>query len=267
MCLPKDSALISKIRRTSDQINFHNLYIFNRSGICIYGINFTNLYQIEQEQLISSYFSALMAFTKELIGDKVKTVEMGGGIKLVVFEKGTLFYSLLCNSIENLILLEEVISNIHHEFMLYVKENKIKVDLEYICDENLNYIIEDIIKETLSNEYDLEKEEKIIKYLQEISFNDDINGVILLTDRGKIIYSSLNNIEYFLKEVDFRIKICNNSILKLFYTSKDKELIFSEYVKDKYFVILVFDFKTRFGIAELYMHKIIKKIENVLNHS
>ncbi|MFX1590366.1 MAG: hypothetical protein ACFFC1_19710, partial [Promethearchaeota archaeon] len=113
MSFTDDSALISKIKRVSDKINIHNLFIFNKSGICIYGINFTNLYQIEQEQLISSYFTALMSFTKELIGDKVKTVEMGGGIKLVVFEKGNLFYSILCNSIVNLLLLEELISKMH----------------------------------------------------------------------------------------------------------------------------------------------------------
>ncbi|MFX0058001.1 MAG: hypothetical protein ACFE85_06610 [Candidatus Hodarchaeota archaeon] len=265
MSLPENSALISKIKRTSDKINIHNMFIFNKSGICIFGINFTNLYPIEQEQLISSYFTALMSFTKELIGDKVKTVEMGGGIKLVVFEKGKLYYSLLCNSIENLLLLEEVISKIHNKFMLYVRENKVKIDLEYICDDNLNFLIEDVIKETLSNEFDLEKEKNIIQYLKDTSLNDDINGIIFLTDKGKVIYSSLNNIEHFLKEVDFRVKICNNSILKLFYTSKNKELIFSDYIKDKYLVILIFDYKTRFGIAELYIHKIVKKIENILN--
>ncbi|MFW9937223.1 MAG: hypothetical protein ACFFD5_06205 [Candidatus Thorarchaeota archaeon] len=264
MSFTDDSALISKIKRVSDKINIHNLFIFNKSGICIYGINFTNLYQIEQEQLISSYFTALMSFTKELIGDKVKTVEMGGGIKLVVFEKGSLFYSILCNSIVNLLLLEELISKMHSKFMIYIQKNKINVNLEYISDENLNFIIEDIIKTTFTNEFDLEKEEKIIEYLKELSINADINGIILLTDKGQIIYSSLRNIEHLLKEVDFRVKICNNSILKLFYTSKNSELIFSEYIKDKYLVIAIFDFKTRFGIAELYIHKIVKKVEQIL---
>ena len=71
-------------------MNIHNLFIFNKSCICIYGLNLTNLYPLEQEQIISSYFTALMSFTKELIGNKIKTVEMGGGIKLVVFEKKNL---------------------------------------------------------------------------------------------------------------------------------------------------------------------------------
>jgi len=205
-----------------------------------------------------------MSFTKELIGDKFKTVEMGGGIKLVVFEVGNLFYCLICNSIENIFLLEELISKMHSKFKIYVRKNNIKLDLEYISDENLNFIIEDIIKCALTNEFDLEKENKIIQFLKQLSLNADINGIILLTDKGQIIYSSLTNIEHFLKEVDFRVKIFNNSILKLFYTSKNNELIFSEYIKDKYLVITIFDFKTRFGIAELYIYKIVKKIEQIL---
>ena len=49
MSFTDDSASISKIKRVSDKINIHNLFIFNKSGICIYDINFTNLYRIEQK--------------------------------------------------------------------------------------------------------------------------------------------------------------------------------------------------------------------------
>ncbi|GAH88335.1 unnamed protein product, partial [marine sediment metagenome] len=122
MGIPDHSAIVSKIKRAPEKLNIHNLFIFNISGICIYGLNLTNLYPIEQEQLISSYFTALMSFTKELIGDKIKTVEMGGGIKLVVFEKRTLYYSLLCSTIENLELLEAIISKVNSKFLEYVNQ-------------------------------------------------------------------------------------------------------------------------------------------------
>jgi len=264
MSLPDHSILFSKIKRCPDKLTIHNLFVFNKAGICIYGVNLTNLYRIEQEQLISSYFTALNSFTKELIGDKIKTVEMGGGIKLVVFEKGNLYYCILSDSIENLILLEDIISKVQSKFIKYIRRNNIKIDLEYIYDEDLDELIEETIKNFLSKEFDLRKEEKIITLLNEQSLSDDINGIILLTDRGKLIYSSIRNIHEFLKEVDFRVKICNNTILKLFYTSKNKELIFSEFVEDLYIVILIFDSKTRFGIAELYLHKVVKNIKNIL---
>ena len=267
MGIPDNSAIVSKIKRTYDKLNIHNLFIFNKSGICIYGLNLTNLYPIEQEQLISSYFTALMSFTKELIGDKIKTVEMGGGIKLVVFEKKNLYYNLLCNTIENWQLLEEIISKIHTKFSEYVIKNDIKTDLEYVNDEQLNYLIEDIIREPFSSEFDLIKEDEIISLLKELHLNDDIKGVILLTNMGKVVFSSFNKmiIKDFLKEVDFRVKICNNTILKLFYTSKNNELIFSENVNDLYILILIFDAKIRFGMAEFYLQKVVNKIINLLN--
>ncbi|MBY9009226.1 MAG: hypothetical protein KGD74_05115, partial [Candidatus Lokiarchaeota archaeon] len=147
MEIPDHSATVSKIKQAPDKVNIHNLFIFNKSGICIYGLNLTNLYPIEQEQLISSYFTALMSFTKELIGDKIKSLEICGGIKLVVFEKKSLFYSILCSTIENLEFLEDLISKIEFQFLSYVNKHKIKTDLEYVYDEHLNYLIEDIIKE------------------------------------------------------------------------------------------------------------------------
>lgn len=266
MGIPDHSTLVSKIKRAPEKLSIHNLFIFNKSGICIYGLNLTNLYPIEQEQLISSYFTALMSFTKELIGDKIKTVEMGGGIKLVVFEKRGLYYSLLCSTIENLELLEAIISKINSKFLEYVNKNKIKTDLEYVYDEHLNYLIEDIIREPFSSEFDLKKEGIITAYLKEFQQSADLNGAILLTNRGKVIFSSFNDtsLNRFLKEVDFRVKISNNSILKLFYTSKNNELIFSENIRDIYILILIFDTKIRFGMAEFYLQKAVKKITNVL---
>ncbi len=267
MGIPDHSAIVSKIKRAPEKLNIHNLFIFNISGICIYGLNLTNLYPIEQEQLISSYFTALMSFTKELIGDKIKTVEMGGGIKLVVFEKRTLYYSLLCSTIENLELLEAIISKVNSKFLEYVNKNKIKTDLEYVYDEHLNYSLEDIIRAPFSSEYDLKKEGVITEFLRNFQLNNDINGVILLTNRGKVIFSSINdiNLRRFLKEVDFRVKIFNNSILKLFYTSKNNELIFSENIQDIYIIILIFDTKIRFGMADFYLQKVVKMITDILN--
>jgi hypothetical protein len=268
MTYPGSSKSAQKIKRIADKSNIHNLFIFNKSGICIYGFNLTNLYPLEQEQLISSYFTALMSFTKELIGEKIKTVEMGVGIKLVVFEKKNLYYSIICNSIENIIQLEEMMSKIHLEFMKYVSKQNIKTDLEYISDDNLNYLIEDIIKENSSNTFDLRKEGKIIDYLKDFQYNDDIIGVILLTERGKLLFSSLGDtdLKKFLKEVDFRVKICNNSILKMFYTSKQKELIFSESIDDLYILILIFESKIKFGIADFYLQKSIKRIKALLEN-
>ncbi|MBY9005102.1 MAG: hypothetical protein KGD73_14085, partial [Candidatus Lokiarchaeota archaeon] len=63
MTLPDDSLIISKIKRFPERLNFHQLLIFNKSGICIYKFNISDSFPIQEEQLISSYFTALMSFT------------------------------------------------------------------------------------------------------------------------------------------------------------------------------------------------------------
>ena len=130
----------------------------------------------------------------------------------------------------------------------------------------LKEVIEEIIDDSFSNEFNLKTEEQTIEYMKKIAGFDEIDGVILLTDRGKVIYSSYNrlNLKNFLKEVDFRVKIHNNSILKLFYTLKDKRFIFSEYVQSKYFIILVFDSHVKFGMAEHYLNRIVKSVKKIL---
>ncbi|MFX1553431.1 MAG: hypothetical protein ACFFBV_05845, partial [Promethearchaeota archaeon] len=117
-------------------------------------------------------------------------------------------------------------------------------------------------------EFNLNIEKQIIEYMKELILIDEIDGVILLTDRGKVIYSSYNKLDlkYFLKEVEFRVKIYNNSILKLFYTFKDKRFIFSEYVQNKYFIILVFDSHVKFGMAEHYLTRIVNSVKNMLSN-
>ena len=142
------------------------------------------------------------------------------------------------------------------------------MEVEYIYDKELNLIINKIVEDIFSKEFNLEKELKIIEELKKLASKDEINGLILLTDKGKVIYSSLDQLflNNFLKEVEFRVKIFNNSILKLFYTSKNKELIFSEYVENLYFIILVFNSEIKFGIADLYLQKAVKIIKNGINH-
>ena len=147
--------------------------------------------------------------------------------------------------------------------MNYVIKNKIKTDLEYVYDEHLNYLIEDIIKEPFNNEIDILKQKEVMDIIIDFKSNEDIKGLILLTHRGNVIYSSIddNMLKPFLKEVDFRVKISNNSILKLFYTSKNKELIFSENVNDLFIIILIFESNIKFGMAEFYLRKVVRKIK------
>ncbi|MFX0038481.1 MAG: hypothetical protein ACFFCY_03065 [Promethearchaeota archaeon] len=257
-------ALPSMIKRSYDNTNIHNLFIFNRSGICFYGKNFTDYFQVEKN-LISPFITALMSFSKEMIGKTFKTIEMGD-VKFVIFEKEYLNYNVLCDTIENETFLEEAINKINKRLMEYLREKKINMNEQIVYDGVFNEIIGETIEDAFSNEFNLKTEQQIIDYMKELNSIDEIDGAILLTDRGKVLYSSYNKVylKNFLKEVEFRVKIYNNSILKLFYTFKDKRFIFSEYVKNKYFIILVFNSHVRFRVAEHYLTRIVNSVKKFL---
>ncbi len=256
--------LPSKFNRIYENTNIHNLYIFNRSGICFYGKNFTTYFKTEKN-LISPFITALMSFSQEMIGKKFRTIEMGD-VKFVIFERGKLFYNILCDSIENEMFLGEIISKINDRISNYIDKENFNIEGGIVFDSKLNEVIDNIIDDVLSNEFTLNSEEKIIEYLKEIKQIDEIDGIILLTDKGKVIYSSYSKISLktFLKEVDFRVKIYNNSILKLFYTFKDRRFIFSEYVPNKCFIILVFNALAKFGIAAHYLNQIVHIVKKLL---
>lgn len=256
----------SIIKRFYKNINIHNLFIYNKAGICFYGKSFTDYFKAEKN-LVSPFITALMSFSKEMIGKKFKTIEMGD-VKFVIFEKGSINYNILCDTIENEMFLEEIISKVNKRIMGYIIKKRINIDDKIVYDGEFNDIIENIIDDVLSTEFDLDLEAKIIEYVKGIMIIDDIDGIIVLTDRGEVIYSSYNKLELknFLKEVEFRVKIYNNSILKLFYTLKDKRFIFSEYVKNKYFIILVFEYYVKFGVAECYFSQIAESITKILTN-
>ena len=105
MSIQDKSRKHSKVKRLDENTTIHNLFIFNKSGICFYGKSFTDFYNMEKN-LISPFLTALMSFSKEMIGKKFKTIDMGD-IKLAIFEKKDIYYGILCDTIENVILLNE----------------------------------------------------------------------------------------------------------------------------------------------------------------
>jgi len=157
MIWENNSRISEKIIRSPNRLSIHNLFIFNTSGICIYGRNFTNYYNMESN-LITSFFTALASFTKEVIGNKFKTIEMGD-VKFVIIQKNGFNYAILCDTIENIIFLENIISKINTHFVNYISKNNININIESVRDENLNGIIDSIIRDTNRNEFDLLKEE------------------------------------------------------------------------------------------------------------
>ncbi|MBD3193617.1 MAG: hypothetical protein GF317_01075 [Candidatus Lokiarchaeota archaeon] len=252
------------ITKNGTQLHIHYFFVFNNAGICLYGRNFTNKYHLEAN-LISAFSSALISFSEEMIGKKVKVVDMGN-VKIAIYNRDFFYYGFLCDSIQNLITLENLVSKINYFLVKYVEKHQININVEYIHNDDFNSYIDDIVRNRWNERYKNIDEQEMINKINQFSKQNDIKGIILFSDKGRILYSSLNkqDLNRYLNQLDFRIKICNNSVLKLYYTS-DSELIFTEYINDLYYIVLVFDLNTAFGIGECYLKKCVELVKESLN--
>lgn len=261
MTLIDKSIFTNDIDKSIDLINIHYLFVFNRAGICLYSRNFTNVYRMN-DNLLSAFCSALISFSIEMVGKKLKIVDMNS-VKIIIFQKDIFFYGFLCHSNQNLNLLRDYVKEIDNCIRDYVIKKKININVECIHDEDINKFIDNLIRDKI-NKNNIEKEKKILKYLKDFHLKNEIEGIVLLTNKDRIVYSSLKptKLKILLNQLDFRIKIYDNSILRLFFTS-DKELVYTEYIDNSYFVILIFDIKTKFGIAEYLSRKLINSLKEI----
>jgi len=266
LTLKEQSKLMSKIRRYPINMGIHNLFIFRKSGICIFGKNFTQRYKIE-ENLISAFFTAIRSFTQEVVGEKVKIIEMGH-LKFAIIKRERYYYGFLCDKNENMLILNDITKKIHNEYITLIKRHNITKKIEHIKNINFDKKIDKIIEKILSTEYDIKKEEKIIDQFKKFSNHHEVNGTILLTNKGRVIFSSLksNELTKLLNEVNFRIKSHNNSIVKMCYNYKSGDIILSENVNDLYFVIFLFNNKTSLGLADYYLNKAVQLIKTTINN-
>jgi len=140
MIMQDHASFPSEVKGDNNNSLIHNLFVFNKSGVCFYGRNFTDYINVEKN-LISPFLTALMTFAKEMIGKPFKTIEMED-IKIVIFEKNSIYYSILCDTFENLTFLDGIVSQINEKLTAYLIKNNINIDAEIIYDSELNETIE-----------------------------------------------------------------------------------------------------------------------------
>jgi len=264
--IENSSKIVNEINDFQDEINIHYFFIFNNAGMCLYARNYSNRFTMK-DNLITAFCSALISFSLEMVGKKVKIIEMDN-IKIIIIQRDNFFYGFLCNSHTNLLLLEDYVNKIDLRIRKFIEKNKINTKIQNVHHEKINNYVDNLVKH---DDYNIEKKSKeylMVKYLIDFIRNNKLEGLILLNNEGRIVYSSLNSfkLKELLKDLDFRIQIYKNSILKLFYSSKN-ELIYSGYINDQYFIVLIFDIKTTtLGFAECYLKKAIKNLNSILQN-
>ena len=264
MVLKQKAISSKKVMRSPDENTIHYLFIFNKAGTCLYSRNFTNFIRFE-DSLVSGLFSAIQTFTNEVIGKKVESVNMGD-LKFSIFEKEQLIYGLLCDMKESSTFLNLLTDRMNSEFLKYLERNNIDIKKHGVYGQKIDSLIENVVRNAHSKEFDLHKELIIIEYLKNFSADTAVKDLIFLTNQGKILHSTMQSgeLQNFIKEIEFRVKIFNNSILRMYYENDKKELVFSKLVEKTYLIILVFDSTFKFGIAEYYLDKIVSFITKIL---
>jgi hypothetical protein len=257
--------LRKEVNKNTETPLVHYFFVSNRGGVCLYCRNYTDEYQMD-EQLISAFCSALISFSKEVINKRIKKINMSP-LEIVIIQRYNLFYGFLTNALHNTLILEDYIDKIDNRLGKYIRENNIDVDVENISDEALNRYIDEILTQNTpgsSNSLEKNKEREIKDLLKTFMFRNDVKGLILFDNKGTIKYSSLtpDRLEYILEDIDFRVKIINKAILKLFYTT-ERELIFSRFINKQYYLVVIFDIHTPFGIAEYLLNRVIKEINEL----
>ena len=106
-----------------------------------------------------------MSFAKEMLKKKFKIIEMED-IKIVIFEKNMIYYGVLCDTLENLTVLDDLITKIHQMIMSYLIKKNVNIEAEIIYDNELNIVIEEVISTALSYELGSQKEIEIITFLK-----------------------------------------------------------------------------------------------------
>ncbi len=256
------------IKKTTEKHNksplIHYFFVSNLGGVCLYARNYSNVIEID-EQLISAFCCALISFSKEMVGKRIKKIDMDP-LEIVIIQRYNLFYGFLSDYIDSIIL-EDYIDSIDNRLRKYINTHNIDINVGSIRSESINRYIDKILNENKNRKksnYEKNKEALIKEILKKFLFRNDVEGLILFDNKGRIVYCSLTyeKLNYILENIDFRVKIINKAILKLFYTT-ERELIFSKFINEDYFLVLIFNITTPFGIAEYLFDRIIKKVNNI----
>jgi hypothetical protein len=122
---------ISSFRLNSKIEDIHYFFIVNKSGTSFYSRKFTDKYELKAN-LLGGFCIALMNFSVDMIGNKIKILEMEN-VKLIIVEKRTFFYVFLVEPNCKSSLLEKISLRIERELLNLIRDNKVNPERKRLC--------------------------------------------------------------------------------------------------------------------------------------
>ncbi len=250
-------------------MKIHSLFVLDQSGCCLYSRNFTSEFNLNVN-LITPFFSAIISFAENIISRKMEVLEMSG-LRFVFRKREKFIFAILADTTVSLLFIISRIEKLMNVFFqMYNKPEYLDVCKE-IEDPELDTISDSIIKgeeEILKNKDFYIRAINLFK--EEISKNE-ITGACLLTTKGNIVYSSLPNqiLLDSLRELEIRFMTGVEALPELFYQLENGQKVFSKIISlvpegVDFLIVLLFEKSVPLGMAELYLNKLGKRIENII---
>lgn len=258
-------------------MNIHSLFILRKGGIPVYRRNFDQIFESMDSILVSSFFTAILDFSREVLKDELNVIEIGQFRFFFKKEVNDIYFILITDLSTSILLIREWMKLISRSFFSVIDaETCSKLDC-VIENSDLDFVVDSMIRLDV-NRYN--EDEKIFD-LQAVNtiYNDEMqDGEILagalLSMRGEIYYSSLpmEDLHSMLREIEIRSQTDTNLepdvMPKLILKSGKKmtfsQAILSEKLQEPLVVSLLFDYSTNLGMADFALERITKKISILL---
>ena len=258
-----------------------SLFIVRPFGIPIYWRNFTEDLKNMDFSLASSFLTAMLDFSKEVIKKELNVLEMGD---LRFFfqnykEKGfpELIVILITDITTSVLLIRERMNLICQGFFSNIDPDECQNQNGAIIEnKNLDTLMDSLIN--LGDDYSTVKIDILKQIFENEISNGDISAGAIISLKGQIYYSSLpsEDLHTALKEIEIRSQSQTNTdadlMPKTIFQSGNK-MIFSQVVvlkalqKDPVNIVLLFAAGITLGMADFGLEDIIKKLSSLTLNS
>jgi len=235
----------------------------------MYSRSFTEDFENIEPNLITPFFSAIFSFSENVISKKTPEVLEMGGLRFVFKVHNDYIFAILSDSSASILFINSRLERLTEVFNDYLESNEIDEN-EVLESGNFDNTIDSII----TGEEDLVMSQplyrKIIDFIKNLMFENEIMGAALLNINGKVIYTSLPHeiLLSSLKELEIRYTV-SKEFNTTFYSLENDQKVFSKIIKipwklDALLFVVLFDSTVPFGMAEINLNKIGKTIENII---
>jgi len=110
--------------------------------------------------------------------------------------------------------------------------------------------------------------QNIIQLLRECVGDKEIIGSGILSEEGKVLYSSLTQTTLFNTMKEFEVRSERNlvSVKKMYLELENSEKFISNFMEIngiKFNLVLIFSFRVKFGMGNLHLRDLLRKVDKL----